>query len=133
MESGLGQGTAISIYFPRIDEEVGEDGPEGALASPGGGSETVLLVEDEKSVREPVARLLRKAGFTVLEAAGGPQALEVSESHDGPIDLVVTDVVMPIMSGKELAAKLLGRRAGAESTIHVGARRQRDRAPGAAR
>ena len=58
------------------------------------------------------ARLLRKAGFTVLEAAGGPQALEVSESHDGPIDLVVTDVVMPIMSGKELAARLLDRRPG---------------------
>jgi len=56
--------------------------------------------------------LLRQFGFTVLEAAGGVQALEVSESHDGPIDLVVTDVMMPIMSGKELATRLLDRRPG---------------------
>jgi CheY-like chemotaxis protein len=112
VETGLGQGTTVSIYFPRIDEVVGEDGPEAARAAPGGGSETVLIVEDENIVREPVSRLLRKAGFTVLEAASGPQALEVSESYDGPIDLVVTDVMMPKMSGKELAAKLLGTRAG---------------------
>jgi CheY-like chemotaxis protein len=112
VESGLGQGTTISIYFPRIDERVNEDGPEATLAAPRGGSETVLLVEDENAVREPLSKLLRQAGFTVLEAAGGPQALEVAESHDGPIDLVVTDVVMPVMSGKELAAKLLARRPG---------------------
>ena len=112
VESELGQGTTISIYFPRIDERVSEDGSEAALAVLGGGSETVLLVEDENSVREPVSKLLRKAGFAVLEAAGGPQALEVAESHNGPIDLVVTDVLMPTMSGKELVARLLARRPG---------------------
>ena len=112
VESGIGQGTTISIYFPRIDEEVGEDRPEAVIAVPYGGSETVLLVEDENSVREPLCRLLRKAGFTVLEAVGGPQALEVAESHDGQIDLVVTDVMMPTMTGKELAARLLARRCG---------------------
>jgi len=112
VESGLGQGTRISIYFPRIDERVDEDCPEAAPAATPGGSETILLVEDENAVREPMSKLLRQFGFTVLEAAGGAQALEVSESHDGPIDLVVTDVMMPIMSGKELATRLLDRRPG---------------------
>jgi CheY-like chemotaxis protein len=112
VDSELGQGTTISIYFPRIDEGVGEDGSEATLAVLGGGSETVLLVEDENSVRGPVSKLLRKAGFAVLEAAGGPQALEVAGSHNGPIDLVVTDVLMPTMSGKELVARLLARRPG---------------------
>jgi two-component system, cell cycle sensor histidine kinase and response regulator CckA len=111
VQSGLGRGTTFSIYFPQIDEGVGDEPQEAALAG-ARGSETILLVEDENSVREPVSKLLRKAGFTVLEAAGGPQALEVCESHDGPIDLVVTDVVMPTMSGKELAARLLARRPG---------------------
>jgi len=110
VESELGQGTTISIYFPWIDEAVFVDGPESALAAPAGASNTVLLVEDEDAVREPVSKLLRKAGYTVLEAADGPRALEVCESYNGVIDLVVSDVVMPIMSGKELAAKLLARR-----------------------
>jgi two-component system CheB/CheR fusion protein len=112
VESALGQGTTISIYFPRIDEVVEEDDSKDARAALSGGSETVLLVEDENFVREPVSKLLRKAGFTVLEAASGPQALEISESHEGVIDLVVTDVMMPTMTGRELTARLLAKRPG---------------------
>jgi two-component system cell cycle sensor histidine kinase/response regulator CckA len=70
------------------------------------GSETVLLVEDEQNVRELVADYLRGAGYQVIEAEDGDHALKVASAHKGPIHILVTDVVMPHMSGPELAAKL---------------------------
>ena len=67
------------------------------------GSETILLVEDEDAVRHLLRDVLRRYGYTVLEAGNGPAAIEICKAHDGPIHLVVTDMVMPYMSGWEVA------------------------------
>jgi len=73
---------------------------------------TLLLVEDEEFLRGPLVKLLRKAGYTVLEAASGEHALRVAESYDGPINLVVTDLLMPRLSGKGLVDSLCAMRPG---------------------
>jgi DNA-binding response OmpR family regulator len=69
--------------------------------------ETILLVEDEEIVREPAARFLRRAGYKVLVAGEAATAIDLAAAHTGTIDLLLTDVVMPGMTGKELAEKLL--------------------------
>lgn len=74
------------------------------------GTATILLVEDETPVRKLVSQVLKGAGHTVLEAAGGDEVLAQQARHAGPIDLLLTDVIMPGMSGPELVAKLRGRR-----------------------
>ena len=71
--------------------------------------EVVLVVEDENSVRYIMARTLRECGYTVLEAAGGPQALEILQEQSAPVNLIIADVVMPQMSGRELAERVLER------------------------
>src|SRR5574341_835437 len=106
-----GKGAAFKIYFPRVE------GPAEALTSkkPGpvrGGSETVLVVEDDAQVRALACRILRANGYTVLEARDGDEALEVFQRYKGPIPLLVTDVVMPRMSGKQLAQRLTEARPG---------------------
>jgi CheY-like chemotaxis protein len=70
------------------------------------GSETVLIVEDEDTVREPVCEMLKMGGYTVLEARHAGEALLICERHRGSIDLMLTDVIMPQMSGRELAERL---------------------------
>jgi CheY-like chemotaxis protein len=72
--------------------------------------EVVLVVEDENAVRYIMARTLRECGYTVLEAAGGPQALEILQEQGAPVNLIIADVVMPQMSGRELAKRVLERR-----------------------
>ena len=100
-----GRGTTFMIYFPRV-EGVGQPvEPEVSLQKLCGGSETILLVEDERAVRDLLRQVLQRYGYTVLEASYPEQALELSQCHKGPIHLLVTDVVMPMMSGLELAGE----------------------------
>ena len=108
VDSEPGQGAAFRIYLPSLDTAADEvDEPETAPGSVVAGSETVLLVEDEDIVRDLVAEILQTAGYTVLDAADGIEALELAETHPGPIHLLLTDVVMPKMSGRDLAERLV--------------------------
>src|SRR6266478_796522 len=110
--SELGRGTTFKIYLPRVDEPAASIPVVHIPASLARGTETVLLAEDEQDVREVAREFLESAGYTVLEAAGGAEALEVSAAHAGPIDLLITDMVMPAISGQELARKMRGLREG---------------------
>jgi two-component system cell cycle sensor histidine kinase/response regulator CckA len=102
-----GKGTTFKIYLPRVEKSIKRYRPKAAAVTMApGGTETILLVEDEDSVRAMVSKVLRSKGYTVLEASQGQEALQVSEHHEGPLQLMVTDVVMPHMSGRELAEKL---------------------------
>src|SRR5262249_14722019 len=78
-------------------------------------SETILLVEDEEAVRRLARGLLERRGYRVLEAPNGAEALRVAAEHSGPIDLLITDIVMPWMRGRELAARL----SAARPQIHI--------------
>ncbi len=106
--SELGQGTTFKIYFPRVTaaREMAEVGvPPGPLP---GGTETVLVVEDEPVLRQLACRVLQAQGYGVMAASNGQRALQVAREHLGaPIDLVVTDVIMPVMGGKEMANALI--------------------------
>ena len=106
VESSLGHGTTFRIYLPRVTDVLSE--PEGhAKADPAGrGSETILLVEDETEVRDLVAQMLQGSGYTVLTAPDPGTALALSDRHRGPIHLLLTDVVLPEMSGRELRQRL---------------------------
>ena len=107
VHSQEGQGTTFKIYLPRA-EESGELSPraEGARAMPAGG-ETILLVEDEAGLRDLARQVLERQGYALLEAVDGPQALDVAASHAGPIHLLLTDVIMPGMSGSTLSERLV--------------------------
>jgi two-component system cell cycle sensor histidine kinase/response regulator CckA len=101
--SELGVGSTFKVYLPRIDGG-GEMGrTQTAIAKESGGTETVLVVEDETGVRDVVCTVLRMAGYRVLEAPDPHKALEISRADTGVIHLLVTDVVMPHMGGQELA------------------------------
>ncbi|MEO8348072.1 MAG: PAS domain-containing protein [Acidobacteriota bacterium] len=100
-----GVGTQISLYFPRVPKEGIVVAPVKALPLPRG-SETVLLVEDEDAVRTLVRGVLRSRGYTVLEARNAAEAVRISEEQVGPIHILLTDVVMPDVSGRELADQL---------------------------
>jgi len=100
-----GRGTSFKIYFPRVDET-----PTETAGAPTGetprGSETVLIVEDVSAVRGVAREMLERSGYRVLEAANGDAALRLAARHSGPIDLLLTDVVMPGLSGRQLATQL---------------------------
>lgn len=103
-----GRGTSFKVYLPRIEDEQtarGRDNKIEAKALPRG-SETVLLVEDEKGVRELAREYLELTGYTVIAAEDGHTALELAAMHVGPIQLLMTDVVMPGISGRELAGRV---------------------------
>ncbi len=105
--SRAGQGTTFKVYLPRTEEIVNFLPKQGKSIDLPRGTERVLLVEDEPSVRELTARTLRAQGYTVLEAANGDEALRVAYSQNGhEIHLLLTDLVMPQMGGKELAERL---------------------------
>jgi CheY-like chemotaxis protein len=100
-----GRGTSFKVYLPRVDEQV-EVAPASPVAVSPRGNETVLVVEDTESLREMVREVLEERGYTLLQAADGEQALNLAQHHQGPIHLLLTDVVMPRMGGPELAARL---------------------------
>jgi PAS domain S-box-containing protein len=101
-----GRGTTFKIYFPRTDAAPAESAPPPRSARGSGGSETVLVVEDDPRVREVTVQALRGAGYRVLAAGEGREAMAVAAAADGPIDLLVTDVVMPERSGRQVAEEL---------------------------
>ena len=102
-ESQLGKGTEFRFYLPRVEgPEESVSGRE-ALVSLPQGTETILLAEDETSLRQLMARVLRTQGYTVLEAADGHQALTLAQANGAKIQLLITDVIMPGLSGKTLA------------------------------
>jgi PAS domain S-box-containing protein len=103
--SELGRGTTFKIYLPRV-AEVPDEAPPVRSATLARGTETILIVEDDDALRDLAKRILRSAGYTVLTAGNGGEALLLLERHDGPLHLMFTDVVMPGMSGRDLAARL---------------------------
>jgi signal transduction histidine kinase/ActR/RegA family two-component response regulator len=109
IDSAPGNGTTFRLYFPRIDQPVEQ--LQAATPEPERqGTETVLLVEDETALRELVARMLRKRGHTVLEADCGVTAVEIADRHPGVIDLLLSDVVMPGINGRQVAEEITVRR-----------------------
>src|SRR5581483_4051495 len=106
VQSELGKGTAFKVYFPRVPSALEPSRVHGTPAPSAGGSETVLLVEDDPSVRGLAAAILRERGYTVVEAVNGEEGLRAARQHHGKIDLLFTDVVMPVMGGKEMAEAL---------------------------
>ena len=107
VESAPGRGTRFRIYFPRAHAEVTAiPAPERLAAVDARRAETILVVEDEDGVRDMAAEILRMAGYNVLEARDGMEALGVVGRGPGPIHVLVTDVIMPVMNGRELAKRL---------------------------
>lgn len=110
LESQVGQGTTFTIYLPRCEagvaEAAGEATARPAPAASAPGSETVLVVEDETAVLGLARQILEEQGYQVLVAGNGPEALQVGQEQGRIIDLLLTDVVMPGMNGRELAERL---------------------------
>ena len=104
--SRVDEGTTFEILLPRTSRKDAERGASPVAAVPAGGSETLLLVEDDEAVRDLAVSVLKQAGYRVLEAASGRAAIEVCAAEGGRIDLVISDVVMPEMWGDELAQRL---------------------------
>jgi len=105
--SELGHGTSFKIYFPRVDAPVDQRAASPAAAVVPRGTETVLVVEDAAAVRAVTRQVLERQGYTILEAPNGEVALHVAAMHHGPIHLLLTDVVMPVLSGRQLAERLV--------------------------
>jgi len=107
VQSELGRGTTFKIYLPLVDAEASVSAPAAAPPEPPRGTETVLLVEDAPQVRSVTRRVLERAGYVVLEASEGTVALQMAGRHVGPIHLLLTDLVMPGLGGRQIADELL--------------------------
>jgi PAS domain S-box-containing protein len=112
VSSEVGTGTTFKVYLPRVEATTDDGLTEGAIPCVALGTETVLLVEDEQMVRHMARHILEVSGYTVLEAASGREAMEICKVHDGPVDLLLTDVVMPHMSGPRLSEQVMKIRPG---------------------
>jgi two-component system, cell cycle sensor histidine kinase and response regulator CckA len=110
--SELGKGTSFKIYLPRVDDRAEAESEKKRKEELPCGTGTILLAEDEKEVREVAREFLHLAGYTVMEAKDGAEALELAAKHAGTIDLLVTDMVMPGIGGRELATRLSALRPG---------------------
>jgi CheY-like chemotaxis protein len=106
--SELGRGTTFKIYLPLIDDTV-ENRPAPAERQNLKGTETILLVEDSAAVRGAARQILVRQGYTVIACVDGDSALELLSSSNRAVDLLLTDVVMPVMSGRELAERIRAR------------------------
>jgi PAS domain S-box-containing protein len=104
--SEVDHGTTFKVYLPMVQAPMEKKAPEKITSGHEPGTETILFVEDEQSVRELVSEYLAARGYQVLDAADGVQALEIAAAHKGKIQLLITDVVMPRVSGREVAARL---------------------------
>ncbi|NOT26774.1 MAG: response regulator [Acidobacteria bacterium] len=111
VDSEVGQGTSFKIYLPQVTAAAGADQPRPTVPS-SSGTETILLVEDDAGLCRLATRFLEPAGYTVLGAATGEEALRVLERHGEPVHLLLTDVVMPGMSGRGLADRIAQTRPG---------------------
>jgi PAS domain S-box-containing protein len=105
--SEIGKGTTFKVYLPRVDGETQAQTSPAAAGEPRRGTETILVVEDEKGVRQLIVTVLKQHGYRVLEAGDSLEAVQVSEKHQGDIALLITDVIMPHSSGRDLADRLL--------------------------
>ena len=106
VDSEPGRGSTFRIFLPQVEATVPRRKSQLGISSSPGGNETLLLVEDETAVRSLIRTNLEMKGYKVLEAAEGEEALRLAQQHSGPIHLLITDVVMPLMSGRELAERL---------------------------
>jgi two-component system, cell cycle sensor histidine kinase and response regulator CckA len=107
VDSELGQGTRITVVLPRASES---RTPDPASFSPAKPRETILLLEDNVTIRQAASRILSECGYTVLEAASGPEAIDLATEHAGKIDLLLADVDLPGMSGNEAAVQICAER-----------------------
>jgi CheY-like chemotaxis protein len=106
VESALGRGTTFTIHLPRVEEAVAAGPPAEAGRRLRTTARTVLVVDDEPEVLELASEILKRVGYSVLEAADGAAALEMVQRHQGDIHLLVTDMVMPGLSGRDLAERV---------------------------
>ena len=112
VESAPGLGSSFRILLPGRWAPLDAPSRSRRALAPAAGEETILLVEDELVVRRLVAEILESTGYSVLQAGDGPSALELLRRHTGPLDLLVTDVVMPGMSGPDVAGAVAAMRPG---------------------
>jgi PAS domain S-box-containing protein len=106
VDSCPGEGSRFRIYLPRVEAAAPAPERPAPSAIAASGVETILVAEDQPEVRRLALRILKSNGYRLLEASSGPEALELSRCYGGPIDLLLTDVVMPEMTGRELAARV---------------------------
>ena len=122
VESKPGEGTTFRIYLP-VAQQVSEEVAAPQSSPLFHGSETILLVEDEEGVRRVVETMLKRRGYNVLSAASPAEALAVAEGHDGEIDLLIADMVMPGMSGPKMAERLMATPPAPEGAVRFRLRR----------
>jgi two-component system, cell cycle sensor histidine kinase and response regulator CckA len=101
-----GKGTTFRIYLPRVEKRADKDRPSSEICKPSKGDEAILLVEDEASVRGVILSMLEGTGYSILSACNGDEALKICKERKGRIDLLLSDVVMPGISGREMATQL---------------------------
>ena len=115
VDTAVGKGTKFSIYLPPSRLPQPAPAEPRSQPRPHGGTETILLVEDQPEVRAIARTILSRQGYTVLDADGGVAALKIVNAHEGQIDMLLTDVIMPVIGGQELARQVLEMRPG----VHV--------------
>ena len=110
VSSEPGRGSRFEVLLPAVDELPSPSQTNAKPPRPAAGDETILIVEDEEQVRKLMCSVLRRAGYRILEATNGVEGLSVSQRHEGRIHLLLTDVIMPQMNGREMARALVSQR-----------------------